>query len=79
MRCGGFAAGLFPFKSLIGVVTITSFLVAPILAVMNHLCIFGPDLDPSRRPGRLWWAWSWLCILGTTAFAVFYVVGRTSA
>jgi len=76
---GGFAAGLFPFKSLIGVVTITSFLVAPILAVMNHLCIFGPDLETSRRPGRLWWAWSWLCILGTTAFAVFYVVGRTSA
>ena len=76
---GGIASNRFSFTSLIDLVTITSFLAAPILAAMNHRCVFGPDLDAADRPGRLWWGWSWVCIVGTGGFAAFYVLGRMSA
>ena len=75
---GGIASARFSFTSLIDLVTITSFLAAPILAIMNHRCVFGPDLEEAERPGRIWWGWSWVCILGTTGFAAFYVVARIS-
>ncbi len=76
---GGLAMGVLSFTSLIDVVTVTSFLAAPVLAVMNHACVFGPDLTPEQQQGRFWWAWSWICIVGTTGFAIFYVVARIVA
>ena len=61
------------FKRLIDFVTITSFLIAPVLVLFNHLSMTGREVPVSARPGFVWRAWSWLCFLVTLVFALWYL------
>lgn len=65
------------FKRLIDFVTITSFLIAPVLVLFNHLCVTGKEMPASARPGFIWRGWSWLCFLVTLVFAVWYLLDRS--
>jgi len=60
------------FKTLVDLVTIVSFLVAPVLVLFNHLCITGAEVPREHRPSILWQAWSWLAVVSTTALAAIY-------
>ena len=60
------------FKVLIDLVTIVSFLVAPVLVLFNHLCIIGAEVPREHRPSTLWQAWSWIAIASTSIFAAIY-------
>ena len=62
------------FKGLIDVVTISSFVVAPVLVLLNHLCVTGEEMPPTARPGLLWRGWSWTCFGVTAVFAGWYLV-----
>ncbi|MCP4836445.1 MAG: divalent metal cation transporter [Phycisphaera sp.] len=62
------------FKRLVDFVTITSFLIAPVLVLFNHLCVTGPEMPESSRPGIIWRGWSWLCFLVTLVFALWYLL-----
>ncbi|MDE0889570.1 MAG: hypothetical protein OSA40_08930 [Phycisphaerales bacterium] len=64
------------FTELVDVVTITSFLAAPLLAFFNHRCVFSSEIPVGDRPTRLWWVWSWIGIVVLGGFAVAYTVGR---
>ena len=61
------------FKRLIDLVTITSFLVAPVLVLFNHLCVTGREMPISLRPNVVWRAWSWVCFAATLGLALVYV------
>jgi Mn2+/Fe2+ NRAMP family transporter len=60
------------FKALVDLVTIVSFLVAPILVLFNHLCIMGAEVPSEHRPSMIWQAWSWLAFGSTAIFAAIY-------
>ena len=62
------------FKRLVDFVTITSFLIAPVLVLFNHLCVTGPEMPESSRPGIIWRSWSWLCFAVTMIFASWYLL-----
>ena len=64
------------FTGLVDMVTITSFLVAPLLAFFNHRAVFSSIIPAEDRPSRLWWVWSWIGIVVLGGFAVAYAVGR---
>ena len=64
------------FTELVDVVTITSFLAAPLLALFNHRCVFSSEIPVGDRPTRLWWVWSWIGIVVLAGFAVAYTLGR---
>ena len=64
------------FKRLIDFVTISSFLIAPVLVLFNHWCVTGDEMPESLRPNLLWRAWSWLCFVMTGGFAVWYLLDR---
>ena len=62
------------FTSFIDFVTIVSFLVAPVIAVLNHLVIFGKTVAIDKRPRNLMRIWSLLAIvfLVTLSLCYFY-------
>ena len=64
------------FKRLIDLVTITSFVIAPVLVLFNHLSVTGREVPLSFRPGFLWRGWSWLCFVVTLVFALWYLLDR---
>ncbi len=66
---GGNSGG---FKVLVDLVTVVSFLVAPVLVLFNHLCINGAEIPSEHRPSIVWQAWSWLAIGSTAIFAAIY-------
>ncbi|WP_114750673.1 NRAMP family divalent metal transporter [Pleomorphovibrio marinus] len=52
---GGFAVIAFflnQFNLLIGIATTISFLLAPIIAILNYKMVFGTHLLPSQKPGK---------------------------
>ena len=49
-----------------------SFLTAPALAWLNHRSILGAEVAPEHRPGRAMVAYSWLGILFSLAFALWF-------
>ncbi|MAC20856.1 MAG: permease [Phycisphaerae bacterium] len=61
------------FKRLIDLVTITSFLVAPVLVFFNHRCVTGPEMPSSLRPNLMWRTWSWICFAATLGLALVYL------
>ena len=64
------------FKRLIDLVTITSFVIAPVLVLFNHLSVTGREVPMSFRPGFIWRGWSWLCFVVTLVFALWYLLDR---
>ena len=61
------------FTTFIDFVTITSFLVGPLIAFMNHRVVFS---DADHAPGQALWVWSWVGILSMTAIALAYFASR---
>jgi len=61
------------FTHLVDFVTITSFIAAPVLALLNHRAVTSSDMPAELRPTRLWQAWSWLGITVMAAFALAYI------
>jgi Mn2+/Fe2+ NRAMP family transporter len=52
-------------KNLVDLATITSFLIAPLIAIFNYKLIFGRDFPEESRPNNLskWLAWSGIAYL----------------
>jgi hypothetical protein len=60
-------------KALVDVATTLSFLTAPVLSVLNHRAVLGPEVPVDRRPPR-WLIWASLGgIAAQAAFALYYV------
>lgn len=72
MLAGGSIAAIFlmgaSFRAFIDFGTTVAFLVAPVIAVLNHRAVFGPAVPAAARPGRGMWVWS---VIGIVAFATF--------
>ena len=67
---GGQSGG---FKALVDLVTVVSFLVAPVLVVFNHLCINGAEVPSEHRPSLVWQIWSWIAMVSTSIFTAVYM------
>lgn len=60
-------------KNLVDLATTLSFLIAPVIAVVNYKLVTGSHLDKEDQP-KLWLRiLSWLGIVFLTGFAVYYV------
>lgn len=64
------------FQAFIDFVTITAFLVAPPMALLNHLVITGDDVSPEYQPSNLLRLWSVLGIALMTALASLFIYMR---
>lgn len=56
------------FRAFLDFGTTVAFLVAPVIAVLNHRAVFGPAVPAELRPGRGMWMWS---VIGIVSFAAF--------
>jgi len=66
---------LFMMKSFtvfIDFVTIVSFLVAPVIAVLNHKVVFGKSVDKNKRPSQLLKNWSYVGIVFLSMMSIAY-------
>ena len=75
--CGGATiVGLFmqSFGTFINFVTSLGFLLAPLIAFLNHRAMFNTDVPPTIQPSRLYWWWSVIggIALTTTALVFFF-------
>jgi Mn2+/Fe2+ NRAMP family transporter len=61
------------FKSLIDLATTLSFLVAPALAFLNHRAMVGEEVPAEHRPGPKMVIYSWLGIIFSLAFALYFL------
>ncbi len=61
------------FKSLVDLATTLSFLVAPALAWLNHRAILGEEVPAEHRPGPMLVVFSWLGIVFSLTFALYYL------
>ena len=52
--------------------TTVAFLVAPVIAVLNHRAVFGDSVPLESRPGRGMWMWSMIGIVAFISFTVTY-------
>lgn len=72
MLAGGSIAAIYfmgsSFRTFIDFGTTVAFLVAPVIAVLNHRAVFGPAVPAEARPGRGMWLWS---VIGICSFATF--------
>lgn len=71
-----FSVGTASFTTLIDFATMLAFLSTPVLALLNHLCVTGPEMPTACRPGRAFRAWSLLGIVVWTAFAGVFLWTR---
>ncbi len=60
------------FRTFIDLVTTVGFITSPVIALLNHLAVFGPDVPPAQRPGTLLRRWSELGILAMAGFALAF-------
>lgn len=56
------------FRAFLDFGTTVAFLVAPVIALLNHRAVFGPGVPAEARPSRGMWIWS---MIGIVAFATF--------
>lgn len=71
---GGFAVIVFfirEFNQLIQLATTISFLIAPVIAVLNYKLIFGNELKPEEKPA--FWM-KWLALSGIVFLIVFSII-----
>nr|WP_070959335.1 Nramp family divalent metal transporter [Hyphomonas sp. Mor2] len=64
------------FTGFIDFVTITSFLVAPLIAILNHVVVCGKTMPVTRRPSALMRAWSALSIVFLSCVSIGYFIVR---
>lgn len=65
-------------KALVDLATMLSFLTAPALAWLNQCAILGDEVAPEHRPGRGMILYSWLGILFSLAFALWFAYVKLS-
>jgi hypothetical protein len=75
MLAGGAIAAIFfmarSFRAFLDFGTTVAFLVAPVIAILNHRAVFSGEAVPDEaRPGRGMWLWS---VAGIVAFLTFTV------
>lgn len=64
-------------SALVDFATILSFLIAPVIALLNYRVILGAEVAPENRPGKKMRMLSWLGIIflsGFTGFYLFYLL-----
>ena len=61
------------FTQLVDFVTITSFIAAPILALLNHRVVHSAEVPLGSRPSLWLQAWSWAGIVIMTSFTLAYI------
>ena len=64
------------FKNFIDFVTITSFIVGPVIAILNHVVMHSQSIPISAKPSRFMAAWSLLGIAFLMLLTCFYVLSR---
>ncbi len=65
---------LSSFRAFIDLVTTVGFITSPIIALLNHLAVTGPQVPASARPGALMRYWSLSAITILFAVAIAYGV-----
>jgi Mn2+/Fe2+ NRAMP family transporter len=60
-------------KSLVDVATTISFIVAPVIAVLNYRLVTGKDIPKADQPGKLMRGLSWMGMLFLTVFTIIYL------
>ncbi|MEM6368946.1 MAG: divalent metal cation transporter [Myxococcota bacterium] len=63
-------------RALVDLATTLSFLTAPVLSMLNHWAVTGPEVDPRYRPGPGLLTWSRLAILLQAVFALAWILLR---
>ena len=61
------------FTQLVDFVTITSFIAAPILALLNHRVVHSAEVPLESRPSPWLRAWSWTGIVIMSTFTLAYI------
>lgn len=77
LAAGSIAAIYFlaaSFRAFLDFGTTVAFLVAPVIAILNHRAVFGPAVPAEVRPGRGMW---WFSVVGIVSFTTFTVVWFT--
>ena len=64
------------FTSFIDFVTISAFVIAPVIALFNHLAMTSRDVPPDAQPSPVMRAWSWLGIVMLSAITLAYLYQR---
>ena len=64
------------FTSFIDFVTISAFVIAPAIALLNHIAMTSRDVPPDAQPSPLMQAWSWLGIVMLSAITLAYLYLR---
>jgi len=60
------------FRAFLDFGTTVAFLVAPVIAILNHRAVFGTAVPADRRPGRGMWLASLTGICAFVAFTLTY-------
>ena len=64
------------FTGFIDFVTISAFVIAPAIALLNHIAMTSRDVPPDAQPSPLMQAWSWLGIVMLSAITLAYLYLR---
>lgn len=64
------------FTDFIDFVTISAFVIAPVIALFNHLAMTSGDVPPEAQPSPVMRAWSWLGIVILSAITLAYLYLR---
>jgi Mn2+/Fe2+ NRAMP family transporter len=60
-------------KTLVDLATTISFLIAPVIAIVNLQLVTGHQIDKEHKPANWLWLLAWAGILFLTGFALFFV------
>jgi len=66
------------FREFIDFVTISAFVVGPLIGLFNHIVVMGPDVAPEDRPSLIMRVWSAVAIIILSAVSIAYLVSRFS-
>ena len=64
------------FTGFIDFVTISAFVIAPVIALFNHLAMTSGDVPPEAQPSPVMRTWSWLGIVVLSAITLAYLYTR---
>jgi len=63
-------------KQMVDFATTLSFVLAPVIALLNYLVINGKDIPASLKPGKFLQIYALVSLLALTSFSVFYLIWR---
>ncbi|NNE56195.1 MAG: hypothetical protein HKN32_09250 [Flavobacteriales bacterium] len=73
------AEDLSGFKRLVDLATSISFVIAPLIALVNYRLVSRPQFPSSSRPGKLMKALSYLGIIFLSLFAILFLLVKLGA